>query len=121
LAKWIKYIRPESIRDRSEEPEVSLWKTGKISFPKVSVDLYRMHEYKYIKLYFRKDKGGNWVGVELTNNRDQAKEIFAITKAKTNTVVSANMFFIDNGINISATKRYPLLEENSLLVFGPVK
>ncbi|MFY9367964.1 MAG: hypothetical protein WAR40_04760 [Desulfomonilia bacterium] len=110
---WIKFARPDMLRDRAEKPQVSIWKKGTIAFTKAAEEHYGIKSYRYALLFF--DPEARKIGIKLTKERSDP-DLYKVTPGKSNLVITAPPFFREFKIPIKETKRYDLYKEGDMLV-----
>ena len=105
-----------SKRQGSFSPQVTIRKTGILSFNNIAILNYQIDNYKYAVFYY--DKENNKIGFRLTND-DSEEGIQELTQnKKINSIyIFARTFFNYFKIDLTKSRHYDLLksEDNEIL------
>jgi len=108
-----RYLRTRM--SKSTKPAASIWKMGQINFNRSAVETYKMSGFKYVALYFDRDK--KRIGLKLTNDSKEPG-VGKVSTKRDGVTIYAKGFFQHFGIDFSQSRRYTIQhdEKNGMYI-----
>ncbi len=109
---WVKYT--PGARSRSQDPKLSIWKAGQISFNKASVDKFNLDKVTHCVLYY--DKETKKIGIKPTTDEKESSRL-KLKKYKWGCLLWAKNYVKSFGFSTVKTRQlHPYWDEKDQMI-----